>query len=487
MQFVPDEDLDRRLSDGTLARDFSVPRFHATGGQSSTRSLLTRPLRRPVRHLKTKYDLGLDHEPLHSFADLLTRYLYARIQQKEFFNVRRQIARQYRWVSILFYMKRAIRKVWPGSIPIRIVFLAGDPQDWFSLETVYRHCTADPRFQVHVVNIGFASKIHGSSKCSAYFRKKGIPYIEGVDEPVRLERLTPDIIAVSSPYDEFRPPHYRTPNLLRYAKLMYICYGPDFADQQGALAKQVYGFDTQKNAWRIFSRSQRTVGHYRKYGGVPARRIVCLGHPRIDQYYSDSAVDLLPEALTSASAGKFKIIYAPHHSLQGWSTFLRYADQIRRLLDENEDCYLVFRPHPILKLTLSASHSMSEEAFLRLFDGERCCLYDGEDYYALFRWSDLLISDASSFLVEYAPTRNPIMYLHREDGRGLDDTLREDVHGSCYVAANEADIATLFKQITNGSDPMRDVRPRFQENMDVGMFSGGSGERIARYLGDKLS
>ncbi len=445
-----------------------------------------RVLSRLVQRLETRYDLSAHREPLSSGPDLLTRYLYARIHQRESFDARKRTVRQYRWVSFLFHLKRVIRKVRPGAIPIRIVFLAGDPQDWFSLDTVYRACLRDPRFRVSVVNIGFTSKAHGSSECSELFRKRGIPYIEGVEEEVRLDHLHPDLIAVSSPYESFRPPHYRTANLLRYAKLVYICYGPDFADKEGALAKQVYGYDSQSNAWRIFTRSPRTLSHYRRYGGVPARRIVCLGHPRIDQY-ADAAVELLPERIRSDSAGRFKIIYAPHHSLQGWSTFLRYGEQIRRLLDEHEDCYLVFRPHPILRLTVTASGAMSEEELLGMFDGDRCCLYDGEDYYALFRWSDLLISEASSFLVEYGPTRNPILYLHRADGRDLDDTLREDVHGSCYVAHDESEVATLFKQLTTGSDPLRDVRPRYQENMDVGMFSGGSGERVARYVRDTLS
>ena len=46
--------------------------------------------------------------------------------------------------------------------------------------------------------------------------------------------------------------------------------------------------------------------------------------------------------------------------------------------------------------------------------------------------NDLLISDASSFRVSL-PQQKPIIYLNREDVCGtLDDTIREEIYGSCY-------------------------------------------------------
>ena len=37
------------------------------------------------------------------------------------------------------------------------------------------------------------------------------------------------------------------------------------------------------------------------------------------------------------------------------------------------------------------------------------------EYFGLFRTSDLLITDNSSFLAEYLPTENPIIYTHSYD------------------------------------------------------------------------
>lgn len=388
-------------------------------------------------------------------------------------------------VSILFHLRRAIRKLKLGKIPIRIVFLGTDPLDWWSLDSLYRACVSDPLFTTHVVNIGFNWLF--PSDCSSFFRQNNIEYLDGINSRIRFDLLKPDIIVTSTPYDDLIPSDFRTANLLQYAKIVYIPYGINFSDKAGHFSKQTFGFDRQKHAWRIFTRSKVTRDSYRKYGGVASRRVVPLGLPVIDRYYSDSSSDALPEGIRTASAGKFKIIYAPHHTVNGWSTFLRYGNLIRSFINENEDCFLVFRPHPGLMGTLKRANLTSEEVFRNFFAGDRYYLYDGDDYYGVFRWSDMLISDASSFLGQYAPTRNPIMYLHREDGWGLDETIRDDILRSCYVANSEAEITAFIQQLKSGTDPLKRVRERHQENINMGMFTGGAGERIAAYLRDILA
>jgi hypothetical protein len=432
------------------------------------------------------YDIGHSFDPPSSVADLLVRYLYAHQYQKESFDLCKQIARQYKSTSRIFHLRRLIRKLKLGKIPIRIVFLAQDLLSWRCMESLYQSCVSDPLFKTHVISIGFQDS-EVLEECSSYFVKNNIEYLDGIKKRIRLDLLNPDIIVTPSPYDDFRPYQYGTENLLRYAKLVYVPYGIPFADRAGKMTKMTFGLDTQKNAWRIFTRSDSTVDSFVKYGGGPSRRIVSLGLPVIDQYYSSSSSNVLPDAIGAASAGKFKIIYAPHHTVDGWSTFLRYANHIRSLVHENEDCFLVFRPHPSLIVRLKRNNLMSEDEFRSFFVEDRCYLYEGDDYYGLFHWSDMLISDASSFLSEYAPTRNPIIYLHREDGWGIDDTLKDDIFNSCYVARSEDEITTIFQQVKNGIDPLKKTRERYQENISVGMFTGGAGKRIAAYLRKKLA
>lgn len=440
---------------------------------------------RLVQYLRTKYEISLDEDPVRSLADLFLRHMYARRYQRGLRSIPRRVAAQYRQVSLIFYVRRMVRKLRLGPIPIRIVFIAQDPLDWLSLDSVYRACAADPRFSVRVINAGFAFRGFVSD-CAALFEERGIACLDGVRDRVRLDRLHADLFALASPYDDFRPHQFSVEQLLRYGKILYVSYGVDFAARKGPMARNVFGADAVRHAWRIVSRSSRTLPQYRAQGGIPARRVLCVGHPRLDRFHEATEASL-PADLRAAGEGKLRIIYAPHHSLDSWSTFANYAAEVRRFVDVNEDCHLVFRPHPLLSGAIARWAPELEPVFQSLCRGERCQLYDGDDYYALFRWSDLLISDASSFLVEYAPTRKPIIYLHREDGDGLDETIEEEVFRSCHVARSAADIDSRLQSIKRGDAPPISDRDRYLERMSVGLFTGGAGKRVADTIGDLLA
>ena len=122
----------------------------------------------------------------------------------------------------------------------------------------------------------------------------------------------------------------------------------------------------------------------------------------------------------------------------------------------------MFRPHPGLEPALEQADIMSRKEFRNFFASDRCYLYEGPDYDDVFRWSDVLISDASSFLVQYAPTRRPVIYLHREDGWSLDDSIKDDVFAGYYVARSELEVTTCINKLARGCDDLAEVRIRCQ-------------------------
>ena len=447
-------------------------------------------LLRTIRFLRKNeikdFDLGEGFDPIFSFADFIMRVLYARLYQKESYSLAKQIRKQYYRVPFYFHVRRFIRKTKLGKIPIRIVFLAQDTATWKIMESLWDACKSNPLFRTFIINTTFDYD-GGVYDNSEYFRKKNINFLDAVHGSVRLELLNPDIVVLASPYEDFRPWQFRTANLLRYARIVYIPYGISHADATGKYPKSEFGRDTQKNAWRIFDRSYSTYQKFKKYARVPSRRFVALGTPLIDQFYSSSVSDVLPYKVQLASRNKFRILYTPHHTIETWSTFLRYGKHIRQIVEENEDIFLFFRTHIGLKNKLIASNLFSSEAFRSFFSGKRCFLYEGDDYYGLFHWADLLISDMSSILGEFAPTKKPIIYLKREDVcGGPDDSIREEIYGSCYVADSEEQIAYFIQHLMKGNDPLVGRREQYQERINVGMFTGGAGKRIANYLHDRL-
>jgi hypothetical protein len=430
---------------------------------------------------------GRDNDPPQSRADELLGALYASLYRIRSPHPERLAAMQSAGASAIFHLRRAVRKFKLGQLPIRIVFLASEPQGWLSLHTLYLACLADRAFKVSVINVGWGSWLGLCGDCAAFFRRHGIEHIDGISQRYPLEKLKPDIVVTESPYDQFRPEGYGVTELKRRAKLVYISYGADFAGRTGKLSLQTFGLGTQKNSWRIFSRSPRVAAEYARYGDIPPRRIVGLGLPILDLYTAPPLFDCLPAEVREASTGKLKILYTPHHSLDGWSTFIQNGIAIRRLLEESKDWYLVFRPHPGLGPRLEQDGIMSQQALRDFFPPNRSYLYEGSNYHDAFRWSDLMISDASSFLVEYAPTRKPVIYLEREKGWGIDDSLQDDIFNGYYVARSEHDIASHMHSLQMGIDPLIDARHRCQSRMSLEMFKAEAGSRIAAYLHSQLA
>jgi len=393
------------------------------------------------------------------------------------------------WNAAGFWGRVVRRKLRLRAVPIRAVFLAQDPLDWFSLHSVYEACAADPRFETIVVNAGFGdAEQRYATDCASLLKGRAVSFLDGHDGATSIAQLRPDLVLLSSPFDEFRHERYGIEALRQCARVVFISYCIEMADREGLMADAMWSTETHRRAWRIFARAPAAARQYTRIGRVPPRRIVALGHPRIDESYAPPRESPIPADVERRSAGKFRIIYAPHHFLGGWSTFLRHGRGIRAFVDAHDDCFLTFRPHPYLVGALRRAGIMDDDEFRAMFTGDRCWQYDGPDYWSLFRWSNALVSDASSFLVEYAPTRHPIVYLQREDGHGgLDDSIEAEVAGSCYTARTPDDMQSILLELKSGRDRMRDERARFQERMSVGMFSGGAGARVAGYLARTLA
>ena len=120
-------------------------------------------------------------------------------------------------------------------------------------------CKPDTLYTNFVVKTTF-EWLNGPEESSEYFKKKNIDFLDAVHGSVQLDLLNPDIIVVASPYDELRPWQFRTANLLRYARIVYIPYGISHADIGQKYPKREFGNDPQKNAC-IFDRSLKTKMH----------------------------------------------------------------------------------------------------------------------------------------------------------------------------------------------------------------------------------
>ena len=190
-----------------------------------------------------------------------------------------------------------------------------------------------------------------------------------------------------------------------------------------------------------------------------------------------------------------KIIWAPHHSIRKIdmlynSNFLEICDEMLKLAQQTADKYqFAFKPHPSLKGKLNEIWGREKtDWYYKQWDSlENTFVSDGM-YAALFKFSDALIHDCSSFTCEYLATGHPVLFLSRGNHiSGLNEFGR-----ACYdqhYKGNTINDIRLFleNQVLDGNDYMKENRNSFVERELISYNHMGVGKNMYYSLGELFS
>lgn len=169
------------------------------------------------------------------------------------------------------------------------------------------------------------------------------------------------------------------------------------------------------------------------------------------------------------SVNKKRLIWAPHHTMQGnytSSTFLCYSEEMLRLAKKySNNVQFVFKPHPLLKfkLQLMWGEDRTNEYYKQWEELENGQL-EQSSYIDLFLTSDAMIHDCGSFTTEYMFTKKPVMYLTQPNINMEHQFSPFGVHSyhRHYHGASVADIEHFIEDVViGGNDPMADERKQF--------------------------
>lgn len=145
------------------------------------------------------------------------------------------------------------------------------------------------------------------------------------------------------------------------------------------------------------------------------------------------------------------------------SSFLENGELILELMHKYEDkVQWAFKPHPLLytKLIKIWGKEKTDRYYDEWKNAENS-QYENGQYDALFKYSDAMIHDCSSFTIEYHYTKNPVMYLLRQQGR--ESTYNEfgqrafDLH---YKGHTKEEIEQFIENVINGIDPLKEEREK---------------------------
>ena len=219
----------------------------------------------------------------------------------------------------------------------------------------------------------------------------------------------------------------------------------------------------QQLARLVCARSERQKLAYATHCAPGDGHIVVTGHAKLD------ALRDLPHAdtaeLDAFAAGRKVVGWNPHFDMRpngtkfgaGFSTFLGYAKFIVAEFARRPDLALVMRPHPLLFGTLLSRKIWTQaeiDGFLAdVVRAGNIHIDRNASYLPLFARAEAMISDASSFVLEFTATGKPLLFLANPAG----PVLNEDgsfVTDHLYNAADESDIARFLDQVSAGADPM---------------------------------
>lgn len=345
---------------------------------------------------------------------------------------------------------------------IKVLFILAELGAW-KTERLYCKMKEHPRFDP-VLGVTSSLEVPGSKAVLVnYLQKKDYDFVDLDENGNSINRINPDIKFYYKPYEESFPEPHR---FLKHLKSL-TCH-IHYAFNQGSEIWAYYHLVT-KYSWFNFVENSSVLKTRQKIKGLYNGNVVVTGFPMQDDLNEDARS--YPDPWIKDGLNRKRIIYAPHHSLPGtnkggvqYSTFLDYGEFILELARKyKNEIQWSFKPHPTLypKLLKIWGKQKTDEYYDAWKDVSFSQLELGE-YKGLFKHSDAMIHDCSSFIVEYHYAHKPVLYLLRDD-KHCDEQNEFGVaaFNAHYKAYEKSQIENFLKMVLAEDDPMKNVRNEF--------------------------
>lgn len=393
------------------------------------------------------------------------------------------------WRRLIYWKIRRRIRSYPTGRKIRVFFWVAETAKWKS-QSLYDKMLASedfdpyvllgvPKDDLHFWGDGIKEKLELDSRFYARLGCRCIVNFQfDVMRPRPLKEFNPDIVF----YQESRK-FFDEDSVNNASNTALCCYVPYSVETFGLLwihiQPQFHGrlylrvAPTEADARYIKSYSP----WWRRTGDVKG-----LGHTVFDEYLNCIAEE----------APSDYVIYAPHFSFPTEkknrpiviSSFLATGKAILEYAKAHREFKWLFKPHPLLRRELEICEVWSRAEIDEYYEGwERIGVteYQG-DYVRLFKQSRLLITDCSSFLVEYALTNNPVIRLVPKEINVSSRPAYASLFETYYTVHSLNEMYSTFAQVLEqGEDPKREER--LNAVRELGLMGGKtSAERIMEKL-----
>ncbi len=378
-----------------------------------------------------------------------------------------------------------------GKRKIKVVFLNSEIAKWV-YGPLYEILKNSPNYEVQVLitvgtnllknAFGFLDYERLARRDYNKFKADGFNVSYAFDFTKRkyksLKTFKPDIIFYEQPWDLAK--EHAIFKTAKYALALYCSYGScitNGVNEYSALFyREVYAYflDNYEIKAKLLNLS------------FEEHRLVVAGHLKLDHYL----IPINHHNILWRTKNKKRIIYAPHHafdqdSILKFGTFdwnYRFFYDFAKAHPEIE---FILKPHPRLKKSIVTSQLMSVEemqAYFRRWEQlPNARIYELNNYFDMFRTSDLLITDCNSFLYEYLPTLKPVLRLINQNSVGHNAFGNAIIAG--YYQANDLKEIQYYLDLIllQNQDPLFSVRKAIVNNKLI-QPQKGTANYIFNYL-----
>lgn len=310
-------------------------------------------------------------------------------------------------------IRRLRRKA--GKDVIRVVFYTNEPQKW-SYESLYRELEASPLFEPIIVVVPRYSVHLGKDHTRMsleqqfdFYKERGyhVEYGYKNGNYLDIKMFEPDIFFYLQLAEI--PGVDNPESVSEYALTCYCPYSFSLTDYPKEYLQRFH-----RLLFRYYVVHELTRERFEGYAKDNSKNCVAVGYPKLDVYFKDVRADADKYWRDPA---KFRIIYAPHHSVEKRFFFSTFPETHSLILDlarkTSDRTTWIFKPHPMLKVAVMHAGLMTEQELDEYYRSwaQIGQVYDQGDYFDVFRSSDLMITDCASFLAEYLPSGHPLIRL----------------------------------------------------------------------------
>ena len=412
--------------------------------------------------------------------------------------IRTHVPFLYRW-WIKWARKRTLsgtRKL-QGKDKLEVAFLLAVPGMW-KLDYVFKAMQDSERYHPYVVIFPYTVYKNYSAeetektirRTEEFVKTRGFEYIIPLDEKTGKwidikKTLNPDIVFFTYPYKDMERKFHAYHFVDRLT--CYVSYG--FTSMK--LFKNNFDKLAINMAGCYFLETPIHKRFAEQYSHARGRNCYVTGYPGCEVYLRE---DYTPkEVWRKQEVTKKRIIWAPHHTIDGTftvSTFLDVCDTMLEVAEKYADrVQFAFKPHQFLKFKLIEmwGADRTEEYYRRWKELLNCQLVE-DDYTDLFIGSDAMMHDSCSFTTEYLYQRKPVMYLLKNNPQEVFNDFGIMSFEQHYHGRTREEIEHFIEDVViAGNDPKKESREKFFQQY-LGPYKGAlPSENIMRIIEELIA